>query len=195
MLNIKNTFSKFISGGYGLPITFWILGVLIATVLGVATKGITTHGQWVFLAGIAIIHALLITIAVWNASKLYSGRSVWKWSAKLLVILSAAKWLWFLPDFLVTFLSAIGISIHSSEYWDLNARILTCEPALYQLTPESIQKRYEGCVYAESVNGEVINLRCKSAEINTEFFYTRNQNDCNKYLEKLQVLRKSQKSS
>jgi hypothetical protein len=50
----------------------------------------------VFLAGIADIHALLITIAVWNAAKLYSGRSLWKWSAKLLAILSSAKWLWIL---------------------------------------------------------------------------------------------------
>ena len=74
----------------------------------------------------------------------------------------------------MTFLSAIGIPIHSSEYWDFNAPKLTCEPALYKLTPESIQKRFEGCVYTESVNGEVINLQCKSAEINTEFFYTRN---------------------
>lgn len=93
------------------------------------------------------------------------------------------------------FLSAIGIPIHSSEYLDFNAPKLTCEPALYKLTPESIQKRFEGCVYTESVNGEVINLRCKSAEINTEFFYTRNLYDCNKYLKKLQVLRKSQKVS
>jgi hypothetical protein len=131
MLSINKALSIFIYGGYGLPITFWILGVLIATVLGAVTKGITTHGKWVFLAGIAVIHALLITIAVWNAAKLYLGRSLWKWSAKLLAILSVAKWLWFLPDFLVTLLSAIGIPIHSSEYWDLNACKLTCEPALY----------------------------------------------------------------
>lgn len=46
--------SKFISGDYGLPITFLVLGAV--------TKGITTYGQWVFLAGVAVIQALLITM-------------------------------------------------------------------------------------------------------------------------------------
>jgi hypothetical protein len=49
MLSINKALSKFISGDYGLPITFLVLGVLIVTVLGAVTKGITTHGQWCFL--------------------------------------------------------------------------------------------------------------------------------------------------
>jgi hypothetical protein len=111
----------------------------------------------------------------------------WNWGAKLLEISGVAKWLWFLPDLAAAFLGAVGIPIHSSSYWDMNPHNLTCTPALYQLTPESIQKRYEGCIYTESASGEVINLRCRTREINAEFFYTRNLDDCNKYIEKLRV--------
>jgi hypothetical protein len=105
------------------------------------------------------------------------------------VIAGVAKRLWLLPDLTVSFLGAFGISIHSSEYWDMSPRKLTCTPALYLRTPESIQKLYEGCVYTESENGEVINLRCRSSDINAEFFYTRNLANCNKYIEKLRAAR------
>jgi hypothetical protein len=183
----KAFFKKLLSGGFGLPVTFWIFGALIAIVLGLLTKNIGGLWQLVVITLIIVTHLVLITIAVWNAAKAYTGARIWSWGAKLVAIAGVAKWLWFLPDLVVTFLGAFGIPVHSSDYWDMNPRTLTCTPALYQRTPESIQRRYEGCVYTESANGEVINLRCRASDINAEFFYTRNLADCNKYIEKLRT--------
>jgi hypothetical protein len=183
----KELFSKLISGGFGLAITFWIFGVLVAATLDLLIKNTTALWQLNVVTLIVIIYLVLITIAVWNAAKAYTGARIWSWGAKLVVIAGVAKWLWFLPDLVVTFLAAFGMPIHSRDYWDMNPRKLTCMPALYQSTPESIQRRYEGCVYTESANGEVINLRCRAADINAEHFYTRNLADCNKYIEKLRA--------
>ena len=187
MQNIKENYFKFISGRFGLPITFWFFGVLVAAALDFLIKNTTALWQLVGVTLIVIIHLVLITIAVWNAAKAYRGSRIWSWAAKLVAIAGVVKWLWFSPDLVVTFLGAFGMPIHSNDYWDMNPRSLTCAPALYQRTPESIQKRYEGCIYTESANSEVINVRCHSNEMNAEFFYTRNLNDCNKYIEKLRA--------
>ena len=184
---LKEFFSKLISGGFGLAITFWIFGVLVAATLYLLIKNTTALWQLVVVTLIVINHLVLITIAVWNAAKTYTGSRIWSWGAKLVVIAGVAKWLWLLPDFVVTFLGAFGMPIYSNDYWNMNSSKLTCAPALYQRTPESIQRRYEGCVYNESANGEVINLRCRASDINAEFFYTRNLGDCNKYIEKLRA--------
>ena len=185
----KAILSKLLSGGFGLPVTFWFFGVLLAAVLNLLMKNTTALWQLVGVTFIVIIHLVLITIAVWNAAKAYRGSRIWSWGAKLVVIAGVAKWLWLLPDLIVSFLGAFGIHIHSNDYWDMNSVSLTCTPALYQLTPESIQRRYEGCIYTESANGEVINIRCRASDINAEYFYTRNLADCNKYIEKLRAAR------
>ena len=185
----KTLLSKLLSGGFGLPVTFWIFGVLVAATLDLLIKNTTALWQLVGVTLIVIVHLVLIAIAVWNAARAYTGSRVWSWGAKFVVIAGVVKWLWLLPDLVVTFLGVFGVPIHSSDYWDMKPRNLTCAPTLYQNTPESIKRRYEGCVYTESANGEVINLRCRASDINAEFFYTRNLADCNKYIEKLRAAR------
>ena len=186
---IKTFFSKLLTGGFGLPVTFWIFGVLAAVLLDILIKNTSALWPLVAVALIVIIHLVLITFAVWNAAKSYAGLQIWSWGAKLVAIAGVAKWTWLFPDLVVTFLGAFGMPVYSNDYWDMNTTKLTCAPALYQSTPESIQRRYKGCAYAESANGEVINLRCRASDINAEFFFTRNLADCNKYIEKLRTVK------
>ena len=185
----KAFFSKLLSGGFGLPVTFWIFGVLIAAALGLLTKNVGALWQLVVITLIVIVQFVLITIAVWNAAKAYTGARIWSWGAKLVVIAGVAKWLWYLPDLVVIFLGVSGIQLHSSEYWSINVRERTCEPTLYQRTPDRLQKIYKRCAPSQSADGKIIALRCQSSEINADFFYTKNLNDCQKSLEKLRVLK------
>ena len=182
--------SKLLTGGFGLPVTFWIFGVLAAVLLDMLIKNTSALWPLVVATLIVITHLVLITFAVWNAASSYAGLKIWSWGAKLVAFAGVAKWLWLLPDLVVTFFGAFGVPIYSNDYWDMNPNKLTCAPALYQRTPESMQRRYENCAYTESANRKVINLRCHASDINAEIFYTRNLADCNKYIEKLRAVKK-----
>lgn len=187
----KAFISKLLAGGFGLPVTFWLFGVLFTLFLDFSQKNwVATKSIFLVFVVIVIFHLYVITVAVWNAAKKYKGHQFWAYAAKAIAVIGVIKWVLAMPDLIVGFLSVIGITTHSSEYWELDVRNLTCQPALYQYTPERMERKYQGCVSTKSSNGEVINLRCRPDEINAEFFYTRNLNDCNKYLAKLQVLRK-----
>ncbi len=107
-----------------MAITFWVYGVLIAITLDFLTSYVSVLWQVVFIAALTFTHFILIVIATWNASKLYMGRQLWKWLAKIVVVLNVFKWLWYLPLLTVTLSNALGFPIHSDEYWELNSKKL-----------------------------------------------------------------------
>ena len=188
---IKNFFLKFISGRLGLAVTFWLYGVLVALTLDFLTSQTSALWQVVVLAVVTFVHFILIIIAVWNASQLYQGKSIWKWLARVVALLNVAKWLWYLPLLIASISAALGFTTLSSDYWELNAHELSCKPALYQHTPENIMKKYQECTTILNTSRDLIDLRCQSEEINGDFFYTKSSKDCNKYLAKLVALKKS----
>lgn len=189
---LKNFFLKFISGRQGLVVTFWFYGVLIALTLNFLTSYATTIWQILLLALISFAHFVLIVIAVWNASKLYLGRRLWKWLARIVVVLNIFKWLWYLPLLIVTLSNALGIPIHSNEYWELNTKKLVCLPAEYQRTPEMLAKRYQ-CKSSVSLDNQLIMAECRQRSEVGDFMFTTNEQDCQKYLTKLRLFLREHK--
>jgi hypothetical protein len=103
--------------------------VLVALTLDFLTANVAVLWQVILLAALTFTHFVLIVIAVWNASKLYLGRLIWKWLARIVVVLNVFKWLWYLPLLTVTLSEAVGFPIHSDMYWELNSKKLVCQPA------------------------------------------------------------------
>lgn len=182
--SIKNFFFKFISGHFGLAITFWLYGVLVALTLDFLTSHVTTLWQVIFLAVITLTHFGLIVIAVWNASKLYLGKSHWKWLARIVVFLNVFKWLWYLPLLIAISSNALGFPIHSNEYWKLNTKGFVCEPAEYLGTPKMLAAKYK-CKSSLSLDNQLIMTRCWQGSEVRDFLFTKNEQDCQKYLTKL----------
>jgi hypothetical protein len=117
---LKKFFLKLISGRLGLATTFWLCGVLVALTLNFLTSHATTLWQLILVTAVMFTHFVLIIIAVWNASRLYQGRQIWKWLARIVAILNIAKWLWYFPLLFATLSDASGYPIYSSKYWELN---------------------------------------------------------------------------
>jgi len=184
--SIKSFFLRFLSGRFGLANTFWIYGVLIALTLDFLTSYVSALWQVVFLAAFIFTHFVLIVIAVWNASKLYIGRQLWKWLARIAVIFNVFKWLWYLPLLIVTLSNALGFPIYSDQYWELNAKKLICKPATYQSTPEMLVKRYQ-CNSSLNLDKKLIMMRCAQGGEVGDFLFTKNEQDCQKYLTKLKL--------
>jgi hypothetical protein len=188
--NIKNFYLKFISGRLGLAVTFWLGGVLVALALNFLISHATTLSQIVILSIATFTHFVLISIAVWNASKLYLGSKLWKWFARLAVVFTIARWLWYLPLLVVTLSGALGFPIISNDYWELNASKFVCQPAEYLNTPEMLVKK-DHCATSANSSGELIAVRCQDAGNIRNFIFTKNEQNCLKYLAKLESFRKN----
>ena len=187
---LRNFFLKFISGRLGLPITFWLYGVLIALTLDFLTTKVTTLWQVILVATITFVHLVLIVIAVWNASKLYLGSQYWKWLARTAVFLNVVKWLWYLPILIPTMFSALGFPIYSNSYWQLDARQFVCRKAEYLYTPSILARKYS-CTTSVNSNNELVALRCTDGDGNLgDYIFTMTEKDCQKYLAKIEHLRK-----
>ena len=188
---IKNFFLKFISGHLGLVVTFWLYGVLVALTFNFLTSHTSALWQVVVMAVVTFVHFILIIPAVWNASKLYQGRRIWKWLARIVALLNVAKWLWYLPLLIASISAALGFTILSSDYWELNWRDYACQPAEYLKTPEMLEKNH--CATSVSFNGEIIALRCQNDGVVNDYIFTKSEQDCQKNLTKLKNLRKNKK--
>ncbi|WP_020183137.1 hypothetical protein [Methylotenera sp. 1P/1] len=180
--SLRKFFRDFISGRLGLPITFWLYGVLIALTLDFLTSKATTLWQVVLIVTITLVHLVLIVVAVWNASKLYLGSRYWKWLARLVVIINVFKWLWHLPLLASTLSSALGFPIYSDKYWLMGIKNNTyvCERPEYFDTPERLAKR-KNCGMKVDPKGELIGVRCHKGL----YVYTYNKETCLKYLNRI----------
>ena len=183
---IKNFFLKFISGRLGLAPTFWLCGVSIALTLDFLTSHVATLWQVNFLAVLTFTHFVLIVIAVWNAAKLYLGWQLWKWLARIALVLNVLKWLWYLPLLAMTLSEALGFPIHSNEYWELNTKSSVCEPAEYLRTPKMLAKKYQS-QSSVSLDNQLFMTRCWQGNEVGDFLFTKNEQDCQRYLTKLKV--------
>lgn len=185
--SIKNFFLKFISGRLGLLITFWIFGVLIALILDFLTSQAVELWQVITLAIVSFLHFILIVIAVWNASTLYTDNKLWVWLSRVVVVLNIIKWLWYLPLLISTISNALELPLNSDSYWELNARKFVCESVDYSRTPEILAKEYH-CATSTNPNSELIAMRCENEGNVGDFIFTKNEQDCLKYLAKLKAL-------
>jgi len=190
---LKSFFLNFICGRLGLAITFWFYGVLIAITLDFLTSKATALWQVILISAIAFFHFILIVIAVWNASKLYLGRWLWKWLARIAVFLNVVKWMWYFPLLFATISNVIGLSIHSNTYWELNTRKLVCEPAEYLRTPEMLAKKYQ-CKSSVSLDGKVTMTRCWQGSEAGDFIFSKNKQDCLEYLTKIKRFKEEHKN-
>jgi hypothetical protein len=190
--SLKNFFLKFISGRLGLATTFWLCGVLVAITLNFLTSHVTTLWQLILVTVVMIIHLILIVIAVWNASKLYTGMPLWKWLSRVIAILNAVRWLWYLPLLIASISAALGFPIHSSNYWELNWHKYICQPAEYQNSPDKLVDKYS-CTSSVSTNGELIALRCQDNGMPHDYIFTKTEQDCQKNLTKLKDLHRNKK--
>ena len=186
---LKSFFLKFISGRLGLAVTFWLYGVLVALTLDFLTSQTSALWQIVVMVVAEIIHFVLIIPAVWNASKLYQGKRIWKWLARIVALLNVAKWLWYLPLLVATISAAYGFSMHSSDYWELNTQKLVCQPAEYLRTPEMLTRKYQ-CKSSVSADNKLIMTRCWQGNQAGDFLFARNVQDCQKYLTKLKTYKR-----
>ena len=145
--------------------------------------------QTVLLAVIAFIHFVVIVVAVWNASKLYSGWRLWKWLARIAVIFNVLKWLWYLPVLVPTMFSALGFPIYSDNYWQLDVHEFACRKVEYLDTPELLARKYK-CATSVNPNNDLLALRCKDDGRLKDYIFTMNEKSCQKYLGKIQDLQK-----
>jgi hypothetical protein len=192
--DIKTNFLKFIRGGYGLPLTFWVFWVSIGLVLNYGIKYWQLSHAWQFavVALLQLAHVCLGLLAVWNAAKRYVGLRLWSYLARFVVILNVIQWLLMAPDYIVVLLNASGMDLRSDKYWELHGNPAVCEPALLQLTPESILRKYPGeCFAMAGDSGRAVVLDCELSALKSRFIYFLNQNDCTKFIEKVNAAKAS----
>jgi hypothetical protein len=87
---------RLLVGDLGLPMTYWVYGVLAGPVWAVCLKALAptqiyeenTVQQYAMY--FAIAYYALIYIAIWNAANKYLGSKVWAVLAKFVVVLTAA---------------------------------------------------------------------------------------------------------
>jgi hypothetical protein len=90
-------FARFLRGEFGLPLTFWLCGVIPAIVLDYTMELVASPWQWLTVAALAVAHVLIISVATWNAATKYARRKLWAILAKVAVVLSGIKWAITLP--------------------------------------------------------------------------------------------------
>ena len=82
---------KFLSGGFGLAITYWVGGVLVGNILGSLLVGLVESSSSLTLALSTLILVFLYhvcyTVAVWRAANAYHGPKGWAIAVKVIVVL------------------------------------------------------------------------------------------------------------
>lgn len=86
--------SKLVNGGFGLPKTYWLFGVLgnllfvIPVVLAVAAQSMAAL---ILVLLLSITYSLTVAAGIWKASDKYQGAKVWAVLAKIAVILGILR--------------------------------------------------------------------------------------------------------
>jgi hypothetical protein len=96
---------KLWEGGFGLRITFWVWGVLVANVLLGWALGLlvgATENQFLMLLHsiFATVASIFVAVAIWRSAGNYKGSVLWMFLARLVCVVNVvALGLWALGVF------------------------------------------------------------------------------------------------
>ncbi len=89
--NLFSPIKKLMNGDFGLPVTYWVFGVVATNTLGFVITLIlesTNLLTYLLIAIFAIFYYVIILVGVWRASNKYKGPKIWENLAKTAVVLS-----------------------------------------------------------------------------------------------------------
>ncbi len=98
-------FIKLANGDYGLPITYWVFGVLVQIAfvifMGLANVFLQLKVSTMTLVYLLnTIYFILQALGTWRAANIYSGNKIWAILAKMAVVIGATShmnnWEWIL---------------------------------------------------------------------------------------------------
>lgn len=80
---------KLWQGKVSLVETYWLWGVLVSIVLslGVSMAPLVNQTFAVIVSLVAFLYAIFISVAIWKSASLFEGKLLWKYLAKIAVIL------------------------------------------------------------------------------------------------------------
>lgn len=82
-------FTKLTNGDYGLPRTFWLFGVLVDVIVGIAARTIESTAAVVIFVLVYAAYRVLVLMGVWQAAGRYAEPKIWPVLAKIAVVLWA----------------------------------------------------------------------------------------------------------
>lgn len=82
-------FTKLANGDYGLPRTYWLFGVLVGVIVGIAARTIESTAAVVIFVLVYAAYSVLVLMGVWQAASRYAGPKIWPVLAKIAVVLGA----------------------------------------------------------------------------------------------------------
>ncbi len=85
----KNILIRLWSGEVALIKTYWLWGVLVNIVLSfvIGMAPLINQTLAIIISAFAVIYAIFISVAIWKSATRYEGKSLWKYLAKIAVIL------------------------------------------------------------------------------------------------------------
>ncbi len=85
----KNILIRLWSGEVALIKTYWLWGVLVNIVLSfvIGMAPLINQTLAIIISAFAVIYAIFISVAIWKSATRYEGKTLWKYLAKIAVIL------------------------------------------------------------------------------------------------------------
>lgn len=87
LLYFREFFVRLSKGEFGLAKTYWLYGVLVGFVVGLALKPITSIGLMTIIMLFYTAYQVLVAMGVWRAANGYEGKKSWAVLAKIAVVL------------------------------------------------------------------------------------------------------------
>lgn len=85
-----NSFRALLNGDLGLARTYWLYGILVGTLFGLAIRIFIAAGELAasgIVTFISLSYSAVVLIGIWRASEKYSGPKVWSTLAKVATVL------------------------------------------------------------------------------------------------------------
>ena len=86
----KSPFRMLLSGGYGLPRTFWLFGVIGFTIIGCLLYLSLAWDLWLTKWALILFdtfYRVCVWIGIWCAARQYKGSTLWVFLARVSVVL------------------------------------------------------------------------------------------------------------
>ena len=90
----SSTFKLLVNGDLGLARTYWLYGVFVGLLFGVAANIFAQMGEVAasgLVAIFSLIYGAIVLCGVWRASKKYEGPGVWRVLAQIATVLGALQ--------------------------------------------------------------------------------------------------------
>lgn len=83
----KGFFGKLLNGDFGLAKTYWLYGVLVAFILSIPIKFITSIESIIIIILLSGVYQITVLMGVWRAANKYKGLKLWAVLAKIAAVL------------------------------------------------------------------------------------------------------------